>query len=83
MKPMSVHGRHFRWTLVILLTAQIVMVNEQTRNANFATLEFSIRYATLKLCTASPFRCKTFQLFCGLPGTISTKLYNMTTILCI
>lgn len=37
---------HFRWTLVTLpIPPQIVTVNEQTRSANFITLEFSIRYA--------------------------------------
>jgi len=40
MKPMSVRGGHFRWTLVTLLTTQIVTVNEQTRNANFALWNF-------------------------------------------
>jgi len=43
---MSVRG-HFRWTLVTLPSVpQIVMFNEQTHSANFATLEFSIRYET-------------------------------------
>lgn len=42
---MGVRGGHFR--LVTLPTVpQIVTVNEQTRNANFSTWEFSIRYAT-------------------------------------